>query len=200
MIQELWDFIGFPLRAFLLTEKWQARLGLTTLLEERVRAVTQRLEGRVLDIGCGSNQLIRAWRGAGRDGIGVDVFNFEGADMVTDTAALPFKAGEFDTVVMMANLNHIPADVRPKVLAEAYRVLKPGGKLVATMIDPVVGWFCHKLTWWDYDQEERGMAEGEVYGLTKEATVAAAAAAGFVPLDVSGFVYGLNKLFVFIKK
>ncbi|HAT72938.1 MAG TPA: hypothetical protein DCS63_09005 [Elusimicrobia bacterium] len=200
MTQELWDLIGFPLRAFLLNEKWQARLGLTTLMDERVRAVFPRLEGRVLDIGCGSNRLIRAWRAAGNDGIGVDVFNFEGVDMVVDTTALPFKDGEFDTVVMMANLNHIPAKVRPKVLAEAHRVLKPGGKLVATMIDPVVGWFCHKLTWWDYDQEERGMTEGEVYGLTRKATVEAAAAAGFAAESVSCFVYGMNKLFVFIKK
>ena len=200
MMRELWNFIGFPLRAFLLTEKWQAKLGLTTLVDERVRAVTGRLEGRVLDIGCGSNHLMRGWRAAGHDGIGVDVFNFDGVDRVVDTAALPFKDGEFDTVVMMANLNHIPAQVRPKVLAEAHRVLRPGGKLVATMIDPVVGWFCHKLTWWDYDQEERGMAEGEVYGLTRKATTDAAAAAGFAPESVTGFVYGLNKLFVFIKK
>lgn len=200
MIQKLRDLIGFPLRAFLINEKWQARLGLTTLADERARAVAARLEGRALDIGCGSNRLIRAWRAAGNEGIGVDVFNFDGVDMVVDTAALPFKDGEFDTVAMMACLNHIPGTKRPLVLAEAYRVLRPGGKLVATMIDPVVGWFCHKLTWWDYDQEERGMADGEAYGLTRKATVDAAAAAGFALQSVTGFVYGLNKLFIFTKK
>lgn len=199
-MQEIRDFLGFPLRAFLLTEKWQRKLGLTTLADERLRAVTSRIEGRVLDIGCGANRLIRAWRAAGREGIGVDIFNFDGVDRVVDTAALPFRDGEFDTVVMMASLNHIPAGSRPKVLAEARRVLKPGGKLVATMIDPVVGWFCHKLTWWDYDQNERGMAEGEAYGLTRKDVLAAAAGAGFAPESVTGFVYGLNKLFVFRKK
>ncbi len=200
MIRALWDFIGFPLRAFILDEKWQRRLGLTTLLEERVRAVRAELRGRALDIGCGSNLLMREWRAAGGEGVGVDVHPFEGADRVVDTAALPFADGEFDTAVMMACLNHVPAGKRAAVLKEAARTLKPGGRLLVTMIDPFIGWLCHKLTWWDYDQEERGMARDEAYGLSRRAVLEAAGAAGFAPGSEKTFVYGLNRLYVFVKK
>lgn len=62
------------------------------------------VKGRLLDIGCGNNMLVKAW---GNE-IGVDVFNWPGVDMVVeDCAKLPFTDGEFDTVTIIAALNHI---------------------------------------------------------------------------------------------
>lgn len=97
------------------------------------------LDGKVLDIGCGKNELINMYKKLGREGMGVDVFPFEGVDQVVDTTDLSFEDGEFDTVTMIACLNHIPFYKRDKVLSEAYRVLKDGGRLFLTMIGSFSG-------------------------------------------------------------
>jgi len=55
-------------------------------------------------------------------------------------APLPLESGEFDNVVMLAVLEHLP-EPEP-VLREAYRILKPGGSLILTwpsaMVDPIL--------------------------------------------------------------
>jgi ubiquinone/menaquinone biosynthesis C-methylase UbiE len=48
---------------------------------------------------------------------------------VPDTRTLPFSTGTFDAVVMNAVLEHIPPAARREHLAEAWRVLVPGGRL-----------------------------------------------------------------------
>jgi SAM-dependent methyltransferase len=55
-------------------------------------------------------------------------------------AALPLESGQFDHVVMLAVLEHLP---QPEpVLREAYRILAPGGSLILTwpsaMVDPIL--------------------------------------------------------------
>jgi len=50
--------------------------------------------------------------------------------VVGDAAALPFAAGTFDLVLMIEVLQHLPDPAR--ALAEARRVLAPGGVLVVT--------------------------------------------------------------------
>jgi SAM-dependent methyltransferase len=49
---------------------------------------------------------------------------------VADIAALPFSDGAFDAVIAMHMLYHVPD--QQKAIAEALRVLKPGGRLVVT--------------------------------------------------------------------
>ena len=44
--------------------------------------------------------------------------------------ALAFENHAFDAVVSSLFFHHIPLDLKAKALSEAYRVLKPGGKLV----------------------------------------------------------------------
>ncbi len=135
------------------------------LLEKnRIKNVLPFIKGRLLDIGCGMNNLVRIYG----NGVGVDVFDWGRADLVvSDTSKLPFKDNEFDTITLLAAINHIPN--RIEVLKECRRVLKNDGLLVITTIPPFVSRFWHFLrSPWDLDQKERGMAEGEVYGFNKK--------------------------------
>ena len=133
------------------------------LLQWRIQAVRPHVSGRLLDIGCGTNSLVRCYQG---EGVGVDVHQWGDVDLlVEDSAGLPFGDAQFDTVTIIAALNHIPN--RGDVLKEAHRVLGEHGTLVVTMIPPRVSKVWHLLRKpWDVDQTERGMKDGEVYGLT----------------------------------
>ena len=202
-MKKIWNFIGFPFRAFILNENTQKKLGLTTLKEERFNQALKRMSGRVLDVGCGNNELINLYKKVSgsfnkEESLGIDIFPFKGVDKVVDTENLPFKKDEFDCVTLLATLNHIPKPKREKVISEIKRVLKPNGKLIITMINPFVGWFCHKLTWWDFDKE-RGMKEEEEYGLTNEYIFNLMKSNGFELTEQKRFLYGLNNIFVFRK-
>ena len=174
------------------------RLG-NWLLRHRIAVVEPHLRGRVLDLGCGSNQLVRAYRASAAqpgasDSLGVDVYPWEGVDLVVeDTAALPFESGAFDTVTIIAALNHIPE--REAVLRETVRVLRPGGRIVVTMIPPGISRVWHLLRRpWDADQSERGVKEGEVWGLTPQAVDALLQQAGYRLTAAQRFMAGINRL------
>ena len=163
------------------------------LLRWRIRVVLPHVNGRLLDIGCGTNKLVRAYIG---DGIGVDVHQWGDVDMVVeDSSKLPFIDREFDTVTIIAALNHIPN--RREVLKEAYRVLSKNGKTVITMLPPGIGRIWHLIRkYWDADQVERGIKEGEVYGLTSKEVHHLLAESGFRLLYEQGFMLGINRIIV----
>lgn len=188
----------------LLPDQQSERIGLTSLRGERFAAVLPVLRGRVLDIGAGDNGLVRLWKSSaqayGQDpaaaeaSIGVDVVDW-GADciIVPSSAKLPFPDGSFDTVAFVACLNHIPE--RREALAEARRVLRPGGQVVLTMIGRLIGKVGHALWWYSEDKhrevdahEEMGLDQSEMLRLLREA--------GFRDVAVTSFVYGLNTLYV----
>lgn len=148
--------------------------------------------GKILDVGCGYNTLVKQYG----NGIGVDVYPWKGVDIVCDTTNLPFPDKEFDRAFLIACLNHIPE--REKVLSETFRVLKPGGIIIITMIGPKIGFLWHKLSglFWDKDQRERGMKEGEVYGMPEEKVRRLLIGAGFVGISHKKFEFGLNTLYL----
>lgn len=47
-----------------------------------------------------------------------------------DAQAMPFSGGHFDKGVICGALHELPHEVRQKVLAEAYRVIRPNGRMV----------------------------------------------------------------------
>jgi len=117
----------------------------------RVNAVLPFLKGKVLDIGCGYNNLVKKYSG---DGVGVDVFNWNNQPniIVERTDKLPLDNDTFDTVTFLASLNHIP--YRDTAIKEASRVLKNDGQIIITMIGPTVGKIAHFFD--GKDEVERG--------------------------------------------
>ena len=111
-----------------------------TLIRETFAPLADRA---ILDIGCGTGTLARALSEDGAAVTGIDpgaealakarilvpVARFEAAS----AEALPFGDGHFDGAVMLNSLHHVPDPA--KALAEAARVLRPGGRLV--VIEPL---------------------------------------------------------------
>lgn len=166
------------------------------LAKKRVSTVIPFIRGRLLDIGCGTNILIRTYG----NGIGVDVHDWGDVDqLVSDSANLPFPDLAFNTVTIIAALNHIPN--RREVLKECKRLLAPGGRLIITMLSPWISRIWHMLrSPWDTDQRERGMKEGEVYGITKKNILSLVAEQGFEMIGNKRFMLGLNSIYLFKKK
>jgi ubiquinone/menaquinone biosynthesis C-methylase UbiE len=171
-------------------------LSLTPIDEERVATALGRCRGLLLDIGCGTNELARRYRSRQGTAIGVDIYPWPGADVVCDTTGLPFPDGHFDTVILLACLNHVPLSKRSQVLREARRVLKDEGQLLITMINPVVGLFVHTIRRrYDLDQLERGMEEEEAKGLWDKEVKELLAKSGLRLMEIIPFVFGLNRLY-----
>jgi ubiquinone/menaquinone biosynthesis C-methylase UbiE len=129
--------------------------------------------------------------------IGVDVHPWPDVDVICDTTNLPFPQALFDTVTLLACLNHIPSSKRNRVLQEARRVLRDGGQLLVTMINPVVGFVAHTIRRrYDLDQLERGMGEEEANGLWEKEVKQLLAGNGFQLVRMVPFVFGLNRLYI----
>jgi SAM-dependent methyltransferase len=167
------------------------------LLNKRIETIVPHISGNLLDIGCGTNELVKNYTG---EGVGVDVYQWGDVDVVVkDTSKLSFEKETFDTITIIAALNHIPN--REQVLIEAKRLLKNDGKLIVTMIPPKISRIWHKVRKpWDVDQSERGMKEGEVYGMTYDDLKKLLDKAGFRIEFHKKFMLGINNVLVSKKK
>lgn len=97
---------------------------------------------RVLELGCGAGvpiteHLARRFRVTGLD-LSPGQLDMARRCVATaefvrgDMAALAFADAAFDAVVAFYAIIHVPRDEHGQVLAEAFRVLRPGGLLVMT--------------------------------------------------------------------
>jgi SAM-dependent methyltransferase len=162
---------------------------------ERVRIVKVLpfVRGRLLDLGCGFNNLVRLYG----NGVGVDVYPWPGVDvLVGNSAFLPFPTCAFDTVTILAALNHIPN--RRDVLLEVQRVLADDGRLILTMISPLTGRIAHLL--FAKDERTRGeLGKGERMGMTRQEVESLLQATGFVVRESVRFEFHLNRVYIVVK-
>jgi SAM-dependent methyltransferase len=99
------------------------------------------LRGPVLDLGCGAGQFASlALEGRLDVGVDVDARALDRAARTgrygelhrADAARLPFADGQFQTVLAVSVLEHLS---QPDLaLAEAFRVLRPGGRFIVTVV------------------------------------------------------------------
>lgn len=203
VLQSAYDFVGAPLRMIFFPDHVSEGWHLTSLRAERLGVVLDQLDGRCLDIGAGDNMLLKLYRERLRQteraesaaaSVGVDVVDWGGDCVILPNCSyLPFSNASFDTVTFIACLNHIPE--RKDALAEAFRVLKPGGRVVITMIGSLIGKVGHAI-WWYSEDKHREIAEGEVMGMDAADVEKLIREAGFVDCQETGFVYGLNRMWV----
>lgn len=200
------DFITFPVRA--LTLFHHDAMGLSCLATERFDEVARECRGYTLDIGCGYHNRFISHH-LREYGKGIDLFKYEGLTdehVVESLAEFPFADGTFDTVTFIANINHCPRPQRDQEIAEAFRVLTPGGTIVVTMGSVLAEMLVHKVVW-VYDKilgtkvdmdSERGMEEDEEYHITREEIEERLTKAGFVHLRRRMFwtQWGMNALYV----
>jgi SAM-dependent methyltransferase len=90
----------------------------------------------VVDLGCGSGRAVLWNRDLGADTIGLDIAPFFSHDarqqidlMLADLRQLPFADHTFDKAWSLDVLEHLSPEALDGMLAEAARVLKPGGSL-----------------------------------------------------------------------
>lgn len=164
----------------------------------------------VLDLGCGTGTLtVRAakWQpGAHLTGVDLDDAVLArararaaraGAPIHWDRAAadaLPYGAGSFDRVLSSLLLHHLPPETKLRALAEAYRVLRPGGELhVADWgrpAGPVQRMLFFAVQWLDGFANTRDHVAGRLPDLIRRA--------GFEAVEVSGRIrtaFGTLSLF-----
>jgi ubiquinone/menaquinone biosynthesis C-methylase UbiE len=137
----------------------------TEVLEELVP-----LKGRrVVDAGSGDGHLVRLMTKLGARVTGLEIQPAQLAraravpvagdeDYVESGAqAMPFPDAMADVVVFFNSLHHVPVDLMPQALAEAARVLRPGGVLYVS--EPVAaGAFFEAIRAVDDETEARDQA------------------------------------------
>lgn len=112
----------------------------------RLRKIRSYISGSdtILDFGCGYNAtLLRSLTNKIKSGIGIDydvanssvgknirIMNFRFAD------TLPFHAGQFDKIFMLAVLEHFDRKQSVTLLKEFRRILKKSGQLIMTTPTP----------------------------------------------------------------
>ncbi len=113
-------------------------------IETFVRSAADGLEGAVvLDAGAGEARFARHFGGhryiAVDKCVGDPGWDYSHVHVRADLARLPFRQGVADVVLNTQVLEHVPDP--GSVLAEIYRVLKPGGRLFLTAPQ---GWHEHQ--------------------------------------------------------
>lgn len=98
---------------------------------EKIKKHAYLFWGRVLDIGCGQMPYIDLfWLSDRENYIGIDVVIGQGKVRASGES-IPFKDATFDSAVCLQTLEHVKEPKR--LLSEAYRVLRPNGRLLLTV-------------------------------------------------------------------
>lgn len=130
----------------------------------------------VVDVGCGTGELVRWLASQGAAVTGVDtpamLARAEAAPKAGDERylpgggeALPLPDNHADLVVFAASLHHVPVERLGDAMAECARVLRPGGE--AAVLEPVAGpGYYSEITRLTGDEAE---IQGQAYAAIQDA-------------------------------
>jgi 2-polyprenyl-3-methyl-5-hydroxy-6-metoxy-1,4-benzoquinol methylase len=109
----------------------------------RYRVTADLCKGRVIELGCGAGLLAGVIASRGHDVVGVDmnVEKIEAARraypalefLACDASRLPLPDATFDTAVLAEILEHVDDRVGSLLLATAWRLVRPGGRLIVSV-------------------------------------------------------------------
>jgi ubiquinone/menaquinone biosynthesis C-methylase UbiE len=114
-------------------------------IPKRIVEIGRISEGtKVLDLGCGTGNLISAVRTiTGCIPYGLDASQKmlevakgkvrDGTFVHGNVSDIPFPNGSFDCVIGALFIHHVPSHLREKVISESYRVLSTGHLIIQTM-------------------------------------------------------------------
>lgn len=146
------------------------------------RSVLARLglhgDERLLDVGCGSGTFLAETlrRYSGVTAVGVDAdpeilaiaqrrlrrHRTRASLHIARAEALPFPDASFDAAVSTLTFHHLPTPAKRAALAEVYRVLRPGGRLLLVDFGVRPG---RRVPWWEGLFETVEYLEDNVRGL-----------------------------------
>lgn len=144
-----WAYLH-PRAVYLFERQWLVNLILWgnfgRLRDAALDALGGRLDGRTLQIACVYGNLTRRLLSRLNKGAVLDVVDIlpiqldnltrklplnSGVNLIQgDSSALDFESGSYDRALLFFLLHEQPEDVRRKTIAEALRVVKPGGTLI----------------------------------------------------------------------
>lgn len=137
----------------------------------KFRFVRERLppSGRLLDIGCGPGTFLGTLPEA-YEAVGVDLapaqityaerrYGRPGRSFqACEPGPLPFADASFDIITLIEVIEHLDTTASAAVLADAYRLLRPGGVLVVTTPNyaslwPLLEWMVNKVGEVSYEDQ-----------------------------------------------
>jgi len=162
-----------------------------------------RAKDKVLDIGCFDGYLFEKLKVKSiKQSIGLDPLLIERIEKDNYTLIpgvfpdnLPNHNG-FDSIVMLAVLEHIPREKQKQISIEFYKILENNGRVIITVPSPFVDhilWVLSKLRLID------GMSLDEHYGFKVEEIPQLFDTNKYKLIKHKKFQLGLNNLFVFEK-
>jgi len=110
----------------------------------------------VLEVGCGTGTNLASYKAAGCRVYGVDLSAAMIAQarkklsaaaylQVGDASQMPYPNDRFDFILAMLTLHEMPFRIRPKVIKEMVRVLKPQGRVM--LVDYRIGPLAFPIGW-----------------------------------------------------
>lgn len=110
---------------------------------ERYRVTARLCRGRVIELGCGEGHLTKLVHDRGLEAVGVDLSRAkirrarEAHPEVTflegDILTLSLPDESFDTAILAEVLEHVPEPAGDAMLERAWRLLRPGGRLIVSV-------------------------------------------------------------------